>query len=54
MQIDLFGKREKSKTDISIELSKEINGLELYPNFINDDEQKQLLYSIDSSCGCMI
>ena len=49
MQIDLFGKREKSKTDISIELSKEINGLELYPNFINDDEQKQLLYSIDSS-----
>ena len=49
MQTDLFGHIEKSKTDISIELASEIKGLELYPNFISQKEEKELINSIDNS-----
>ncbi len=49
MQTDLFGNREESKTDISLELAKEIVGLELYPNFITEKEEKELVHSIDNS-----
>lgn len=49
MQADLFGNIEKSKTDISIELAKEIVGLELYPDFITEKEEKELIKVIDNS-----
>ena len=49
MQIDLFGHIEKSRTDISLELASEIKGLELYPNFISQKEEKELINSIDNS-----
>lgn len=49
MQEDLFGDIEKSKTDISIELAKDIIGLELYPNFITLKEEQELMSSIDNS-----
>ena len=49
MQTDLFGHIEKTKTDISLELATEIKGLELYPNFISQKEEKELINSIDNS-----
>lgn len=49
MQTDLFGNIEKSKTELSLELAKEIIGLELYPNFIKEKEEKALIKSIDNS-----
>ena len=49
MQADLFGNIEKSKTDISLELAKEIVGLELYPNFITAREEQELIKVIDNS-----
>jgi alkylated DNA repair dioxygenase AlkB len=49
MQADLFGHIEKSKTDVSLELAKEIVGLELYPNFITEKEEKELIKFIDNS-----
>jgi alkylated DNA repair dioxygenase AlkB len=49
MQADLFGHIERTKTDISLELAKEIVGLELYPNFITEKEEKQLIKVIDNS-----
>ena len=49
MQKDLFGNNEKEKVYISIELAKEIVGLEIYPNFITAKEEKELINSIDNS-----
>ncbi len=40
---------EKTNTEISLELAKEIRGLELHPNFITTDEEKALLTNIDNS-----
>jgi alkylated DNA repair dioxygenase AlkB len=49
MQTDLFGNIEKSKTEISFDLAREIVGLELHPNFITEKEEKELIQSIDNS-----
>ncbi|HIP33522.1 MAG TPA: alpha-ketoglutarate-dependent dioxygenase AlkB [Bacteroidia bacterium] len=49
MQKDLFGNIEKTRTDISLEMAKEIIGLELFPNFITSKEEKELINSIDNS-----
>ncbi|PHS63362.1 MAG: alpha-ketoglutarate-dependent dioxygenase AlkB [Flavobacterium sp.] len=49
MQKDLFGNIEKTKTDISLEMAKEIIGLEIYPNFITPKEEIELINSIDNS-----
>lgn len=49
MQTDLFGNIEKSKTELSLELAKEIVGLELYPDFINKEEEEELTILIDNS-----
>lgn len=49
MQTDLFGHIEKSKTEVSLELAEVIPGLELYPNFITEKEEKELIKFIDNS-----
>jgi len=49
MQTDLFGNSEKEKIDISIDLAKNIAGLEIYPDFITQEEEKALIKSIDNS-----
>lgn len=49
MQTDLFGNSKKQKIDISIELAKDIVGLEIYPDFITTREEKELLDSIDNA-----
>lgn len=49
MQTDLFGNIQKSKTELSLELAKEIVGLELYPDFITKEEEEELTILIDNS-----
>ena len=47
MQTDLFGHGKRSNAEISLELAKAINGLQLYPNFITEKEERKLIKYID-------
>ncbi len=49
MQTDLFGNTEPTKQELSSEKAKEVNGLKLYPDFIDHRTEKFLVEQIDNS-----
>lgn len=49
MQADLFGNKNKSNKDLSLELIANIQGLELHYDFISKNEEVELLNFIDNS-----
>lgn len=49
MQTDLFGNSKPTKRELSLEKVKEVNGLRLYPDFIDHRTEKSLIEHIDSS-----
>ena len=49
MQTDLFGHSEPTKQELSLEKAKGVCGLEMYPNFIDNNTEKFLIKQIDNS-----
>ena len=49
MQTDLFGHSEPTKLELSIEKAKKVCGLEIHPNFIDQNTEKFVIKQIDNS-----
>lgn len=49
MQTDLFGHSKQSNKDLSLERAEIVNGLEIYPDFIDRNEELSLIKEIDNS-----
>lgn len=49
MQTDLFGHNKPTERELSLERAKEVNGLRLYPDFIDHKTEKSLMEHIDNS-----
>lgn len=49
MQEDLFGHREPTNQELSLEKAKKVGGLEMYSNFIDQNTEKFLIKQIDNS-----